>query len=97
MFYSRRFVRLDLNSFSSLGNLRQFIRKKFEGNAPAKAKIFRLIHDAHSASADLLRDAVMRDGLADHATPTRGRNVRPRCYGKSILNSSWVTSSSLCK
>src|SRR5438874_2346219 len=30
----------------------------------------------------------MRDGLADHATTTRGRNVRPRCYGKSILNSS---------
>src|SRR5439155_1668428 len=23
-----------------------------------------------------------------HATTTRGRNVRPRCYGKSILNSS---------
>src|SRR5947208_16346041 len=30
----------------------------------------------------------MRDGLADHEATTRGRNVRPRCYGKSILNSS---------
>src|SRR5213593_5109258 len=30
----------------------------------------------------------MRDGLSDHEATTRGRNVRPHCYGKSILNSS---------
>src|SRR5437763_14012079 len=30
----------------------------------------------------------MRDGLSNHEATRRGRDVRPRCYGKSILNSS---------
>ena len=40
------------------------------------ASIFGLIYHTHAATAQLLQDAVMGDGLADHVdgSPTRGRN-----------------------
>ena len=43
-----------------------------------KFRIFSLVHHTHSAAAELLDDAVVRDGLADHTQ---------ECYGGSMPKS----------
>src|ERR1035438_6695641 len=40
--------------------------KEFEGDEPSQVDVFGLVHDTHAATAQLLDDAVVRDGLADH-------------------------------
>ena len=42
------------------------IGKELEGDEAVKARVFRFVDDAHAAAAELLDDAVVRDGLADH-------------------------------
>jgi hypothetical protein len=42
------------------------IGKKFEGYKPAEADILSLVHHTHPPTAQLLDNAVVRDGLADH-------------------------------
>jgi hypothetical protein len=39
---------------------------KLDGDKAAKGKVFGLIDDAHTAIAQLLHNAVVRDGLTDH-------------------------------
>jgi hypothetical protein len=45
---------------------RHFVGKEFEGDEAAEVGVFRLVDDAHAATAQLLDNSVMRDGLADH-------------------------------
>ena len=45
----------------------EFVGKELQGDVAAQLEVFRLVHHAHSAAADLAEDAVVRDGLADHA------------------------------
>jgi len=40
-------------------------RQELEGHKPAEFDILSLVHHTHSATADLLYDAVMRYGFAD--------------------------------
>src|ERR1700736_4767960 len=46
----------------------QFFREKLQCDVAAELQVFRLIHHTHTATAEFLEDAVMRDGLADHDT-----------------------------
>jgi hypothetical protein len=55
------------------GNLGRHHREKFQGDKSAQSYILGLVDDAHPA-AYLLHNAVVRDGLADHAQA---------CYGGS--------------
>src|ERR1017187_849204 len=42
-----------------------FIRKEFEGDEAVQFDVLGLVHDTHSTAAELLNNAVMRDGLSD--------------------------------
>ena len=58
---------------------RAIIGEKFEGDETMEAGVLGLVDDAHAAAAELLDDAVVRDGLADHAEVSYVGNV-----GKSM-------------
>ena len=45
---------------------RQFIGKEFQSEEAAKLGVLGLVDDAHAPATQLLDDAVVRDGLADH-------------------------------
>jgi hypothetical protein len=42
------------------------VGQELESNKPAELHILSLVDNTHTAAAQLLDDAVMRDGLADH-------------------------------
>ena len=69
-----RRARFPLKSFARLRILCQFLGKELQGHAPAEALVFRLIHNAHSAAAQLSYNAVMGDCLFEHVA----LNVRLR-------------------
>ena len=48
------------------GVLGDVVGKEFQGYEPAEREVFGLVDDSHAATAELLDDAVVRDGLADH-------------------------------
>src|SRR5215469_15365896 len=58
-------------AFKCLGGFRKVVRKKFQGNSAAKFRVLGLVHNAHSTAAELLHDAVMRDGLSDEGLGLR--------------------------
>jgi len=55
-----------LKTFQGQGISFKFSGKEFEGNVTPKVQVFSLIDDTHATAAELLEDAVVRDGLADH-------------------------------
>jgi hypothetical protein len=48
----------------------QIVRQEFQGDDAAQVSILSPVDDTHPASAKLLNDAVVRNGLADHAYVT---------------------------
>jgi hypothetical protein len=60
----RRRPSLTTKPFERLRVSGQVFRKEFQGNKAAKLGVFGFVHDAHPTPAELLDDAVMRDGLA---------------------------------
>jgi hypothetical protein len=49
-----------------------FVGKKFQRDKAMQPRVFGFVDDAHPAAAEFLDDAVMRNGLADHAGGTFG-------------------------
>src|SRR5438105_3935263 len=49
--------------------------QEFESHHPAQLNVLGLVHNAHTPAAQLLDDAIVRNGLADHAQA---------CYGGSV-------------
>ena len=47
-----------------------FLRQELEGDETMQPRVFSFVDDAHPAAAQLLDDAVVRDGLADHGWRT---------------------------
>ncbi len=43
-----------------------FFRQKFERDKAVETNVLSLIDNTHATTAQLLNDAVVRDGLADH-------------------------------
>ena len=54
----------------------KFFKKKFRRNVAVKLEVFRLVHHTHPAAAQLLDDAIVRNGLADHG---KKRPPKPEC------------------
>jgi hypothetical protein len=48
---------------SIIGEVR---REKLQGDEAVQARVLRFVHDTHASTAELLDDAVMRDGPTDH-------------------------------
>src|SRR2546425_2966616 len=57
---------------------RHLFRQEFEGHQPAELCVFGLVDHAHTAASELLQDAVVRDGLANHGHSSR-INRFPTC------------------
>jgi hypothetical protein len=67
-----------------------FVREKLESDEPTEARVFRFVDNAHSAAAEFLDNAVVRDCLADHHTmldfrvaSSYGRGIRESTNGGS--------------
>jgi hypothetical protein len=58
-FPAETFVRLRVSS--------NIFRQELQGDEATKLCILGLVHDTHPTTAQLLDDAVVRDGLADHS------------------------------
>ncbi len=58
---------LTAKALQRLRVLGHIVRQEFERDKTPKRGVLGLVHHAHSATAQLFYDAVVRDGLADHA------------------------------
>jgi hypothetical protein len=61
-----RGLRLALKTTEGLGITGYLVGQELEGDEPVEPGVFGLVNHTHTAAAQLLDDAVMRDGLADH-------------------------------
>ena len=50
----------------------QFCRQELEGDEAMQPRVLSLVDDSHPAAAELLEDAVVGDGLADHCAEMLG-------------------------
>ena len=66
MIESRGRLRLPLETSQCWGISGDLVRQELQGNKAMQGDVLRLVHHAHAATAQLLDDAVVRDGLADH-------------------------------
>src|SRR5262245_18737678 len=55
---------LAFEALERLPVLGERVGQELQGHEPAEAGVFGLVDDTHTATADLLDDPVMRDGLA---------------------------------
>jgi len=69
-------------ALKSLGIAGSFLGKKFEGDKAAEGSVFSLVNHTHSAAASKLYDAVMRDGLSDHAGGQKRSNLNGEKMGR---------------
>jgi len=61
-----RSLRFPLEAGQSLGVSGNFIRQELESNEAVQPRVLSLVDDTHTSAAQLLDDAVVRDGLAEH-------------------------------
>src|SRR6202022_1305389 len=59
-------LRFPLETCEGLRVSSDLIGQELQCNKAVQPSVFGLVHHAHAAAAQLLNDAVMRDGLADH-------------------------------
>src|SRR5438105_1727654 len=64
----RRGLRFALETTQSLGVFGYFIGQKLQRHEAMQPSVLGLVDNTHPASAELLDDAVMRNGLAEHRT-----------------------------
>src|SRR5713101_744216 len=57
---------LPAEAFQNLRVLGNVVRQKFQGDETTEHRILGLVDDTHAPAVQLLDDAVVRDGLADH-------------------------------
>src|ERR1700720_355072 len=75
MVESRCGLRFTLKTGKSLGVPGYFIGQELEGDKAVQSGVLGLVDHTHPAATQLLHDAVVRNGLADHAQA---------CYGGSV-------------
>ena len=76
---SRSCLGLPLESLQVLSVLGEFFRQELQGDGALELGVLGLVHHAHTATTQLLQDAVVRNGLANHGEgPAFGGHLRPR-------------------
>ncbi len=70
MIQSRGGTGFATKTLKSLRVLGDPLREKLQGYKSTKRDIFRFVHNAHTAAAEFLKNAVVRYGLADHFDTT---------------------------
>src|SRR3954468_21385292 len=78
MIKSRGSASLAAKTFEGLGVASDFFGQELQGYKAAETCVLGLVDNAHSTAAEFLRDAVVRDGLANHAQ---------ECYGGRLSKS----------
>src|SRR6266566_3718519 len=79
MIQGGRSLCFSLESGESMRITGYILRQKLERDETVETSVLRFVNHSHPAAAELLDDAVMRDGLADHAEkPLLARHVRLR-------------------
>src|SRR5215469_1521648 len=73
MIQSRSGTGLALEAFTQLPIVCKFLWQEFQSDKPSEARVLCFVHHAHAARTQLLQDAIVRDGGADH---TNGNGVR---------------------
>ena len=84
MIQRRSGLRLALEAGQSLRIFGDIVGQEFQRDKAAELEVLRLVNHAHAAAAQLLDDAVMRDGLTDHVCPITRRESYVRGWGKSM-------------
>src|SRR5260370_9902939 len=79
MVQGRGRLRFPVKAFQSAGVLSQLFWKKLQSDETAERSVLSLVHHAHPATAELLDDAVMGDGLAGE---WRGLHPRDAMLGE---------------
>ena len=69
MVQSRRGLSLASEAGQGLRVLGNFVRQELQSHKAAEFSVLGLVHHTHPTTAELLDDAVVRDGLADHYSP----------------------------
>jgi hypothetical protein len=64
MVQRRGSTRLTSETLECLGIVGDVVGKKLDSDKAAELSVFRLIDNAHSSAAQLVQDAVVRNGLA---------------------------------
>src|SRR5712692_9495030 len=59
-------ARFALEALERLAIARKLLGQKLQGDAAAEARVFGLVNHAHAAAPELLNDAIVGNGLADH-------------------------------
>src|SRR5437867_5238134 len=59
-------LRLALETGQGLSVSGNLLRQELQGHETMEPDIFGLVNDTHAATAQLLQDAVVRNGLAEH-------------------------------
>ena len=73
-----------LEAFTSSRIVLHFYWQEFQRNMAVQLEIFRFVDHTHAAATELLQDAIVRDGLADHQFIFRSER------GASVLQTSFV-------
>src|SRR3981189_2316039 len=94
-----RGLRFALEAGQSLRVLGGFVRQELEGYKAMEFRIFRFVHHTHPTAAQLLHDAVVRDGLANHLRECYGVRSGMSMYGLTAVSPtpSWLPSGSECR
>ena len=84
MIQSGSSLRFALEAAQRLWIFGDLVGQEFQGDKAVQLQVLGLVNHAHPAAAELLDDAVVRDGLADHGWHVRsGCNVRDVAEAKS--------------
>jgi hypothetical protein len=84
MVQGRRSACLPAKTFQSLWVLGEVFRKKLQGNEAPKLSVLGLVHHTHPATADLLDDAVVRDGQPNHWAEILGLGLAQVNEGEEV-------------
>ena len=60
-------LRFTLESFQGLSVFRKSFRQEFQGDSALELGVLGPVDDAHAAATQLLQDAIVRNGLTNHA------------------------------
>src|SRR4051794_14529806 len=66
MVEGRRSLSFSLETSQGLGVSGDLVRQELQGNKAMESSVLGLVDHTHPAAAQLLDDAVVRDGFADH-------------------------------